>query len=310
MTVAETRIYPINTGWLHGDLGTYIFWKGPAGKKKWQPVYCHFVDTGEHKILIDTGLPDQERASKYHHNCEKRGCLQVHEHLEQELGLHPDQIDVIIFTHLHWDHVQNMKEFRNARYIAPKAELEMAYNPLPLYYRTYECGILGIEPAYAGCVFEAVDGECEVLPGITMFPTPGHSVGHMAVSVATNAGDIVVCGDAIFEERNLEPNPAEMWRYWVPARFVNSYDGWKSVEELDKRADYVLPCHDHAANARSKVFPFEGMPIRRRRQAIPGYQFYFGDMPAGAAGREAPAMAAEDVDAYVSSLARPEDMED
>ncbi|MXW86060.1 MAG: N-acyl homoserine lactonase family protein, partial [Boseongicola sp. SB0667_bin_21] len=295
---------------LHGDLGTYIFWKGPAGKKKWQPVYCHFVDTGEHKILIDTGLPDQERASKYHHNCEKRGCLQVHEHLEQELGLHPDQIDVIIFTHLHWDHVQNMKEFRNARYIAPKAELEMAYNPLPLYYRTYECGILGIEPAYAGCVFEAVDGECEVLPGITMFPTPGHSVGHMAVSVATNAGDIVVCGDAIFEERNLEPNPAEMWRYWVPARFVNSYDGWKSVEELDKRADYVLPCHDHAANARSKVFPFEGMPIRRRRQAIPGYQFYFGDMPAGAAGREAPAMAAEDVDAYVSSLARPEDMED
>jgi N-acyl homoserine lactone hydrolase len=225
MGVAETKIYPINTGWLEADLGTYIFWKGPAGKKIWNPVYCHYVDTGEHKILIDTGLCDEERATRYHHKCDKRGCLQVHEHLEQKLGVHPDEIDAIVFTHLHWDHVQNMKKFRNARYIAPKGEIEMAYNPLPLYYRTYECGILDIEPAYAGCVFEAVEDECEVLPGITMFHTPGHSVGHMAVTVATAMGDIVVAGDAIFQERNLEPNPAEMWRYWVPARFVDSVAG-------------------------------------------------------------------------------------
>ncbi|MEJ8561987.1 MBL fold metallo-hydrolase [Yoonia sp. GPGPB17] len=149
MGVAETKIYPINTGWLEADLGTYIFWKGPAGKKIWNPVYCHYVDTGTHKILIDTGLCDEERATKYHHKCDKRGCLQVHEHLEQKLGVHPDEIDAIVFTHLHWDHVQNMKEFKNARYIAPKAEIEMAYNPLPLYYRTYESGYLGIEPAYA-----------------------------------------------------------------------------------------------------------------------------------------------------------------
>jgi len=307
---SATRIIPINTGWLHGDLGTYIFWKGPAGMKKWQPVYCHYVETDTHRILIDTGLPDQERASKYHHNCQKRGCLQVHEHLEQRLDIHPDSIDAIIFTHLHWDHVQNMKEFRNARYIAPKAEIEMAYNPLPLYYRTYESGCLGIEPAYAGCPFEAIDAECEILPGLTMFHTPGHSVGHMAVSVATEAGDIVVCGDAIFEERNLAPNAGEKWRYWVPARFVNSYEGWKSVEEVDKRADYVLPCHDHVANSRSDVFPYAGMPIRKRRQTIPGFSFYFGDMPAGSAGKSAPSMPADEVDAYLANLADPADMAD
>jgi len=310
MGVAETRIYPINTGWLHGDLGTYIFWKGPAGKKKWQPVFCHYVDTGEHKILVDTGLCDAGRASKYHHNCDKRGCLEVHTHLKEKLSVDPAEIDAIVFTHLHWDHVQNMKEFPNARYIAPKAEIEMANNPLPLYYRTYECGILGIEPAYAGCVIEAVEDECEILPGITMFHTPGHSVGHMAVSVKTSAGDIVLCGDAIFEERNLEPNPDEMWRYWVPARFVNSYEGWKSVEEIDKRADYVLPCHDYEANARSDVFPYHGMPIRKRRQVIPGYKFYFGDMPAGTAQKAAPAMKPEEVDAYIAGLKRPVDMED
>ncbi|MDE0852448.1 MAG: N-acyl homoserine lactonase family protein, partial [Yoonia sp.] len=118
-------------------------------------------------------------------------------------------------------------------------------------------------------------------------------------------GDIVIAGDAIFQERNMEPNPAEMWRYWVPARFVNSYEGWKSVEEMDKRADYILACHDKVANARSDVFPYEGMPIRKRRQTIPGFQFYFGDMPAGTADKVAPALKSDEVEAYLAGLVPP-----
>ena len=121
-------------------------------------------------------------------------------------------------------------------------------------------------------------------------------------------GDTVVAGDAIFVERNLEPNPAEAWRYWVPARFVNSYEGWKSVEEIDKRADYVLPCHDEAANARSDIFPYEGMPLRKRRQSIPGFKFYFGDMPNGMVGKAAEAMKPDEVDAYLTGLKDPKDM--
>ena len=127
----------------------------------------------------------------------------------------------------------------------------------------------------------------------------------MAVTVETSKGDIVIAGDAIFQERNMEPNPAEMWRYWVPARFVNSFEGWKSVEELDKRADYILACHDKVANARSDVFPYEGMPIRKRRQFIPGFQFYFGDMPDGAVAKAAPAMKPDEVEAYLASLTPP-----
>lgn len=304
MGVQETRIHPINTGWLEADLGTYIFWKGPAGQKIWNPVYCFYVDTGEHKILIDTGLCDEERATRYHHKCDKRGCLQVHEHLREKLGVDPSEIDAVVLTHLHWDHVQNVKEFPNARLIAPAAEIAMAFNPLPLYYRTYECGILGIEAAYTGLTFETVEDECEVLPGITMFHTPGHSVGHMAVTVATSAGDVVIAGDAIFQARNLEPNAEENWRYWVPARFVNSVDGWSSVEEIDKRADYILPCHDKACGDH-EVYPFEGMQLRERRRSIPGFPFWTAGMPAGAAAKAAPALRPDEVEGYLGSLEAP-----
>jgi len=99
-----------------------------------------------------------------------------------------------------------------------------------------------------------------------------------------------------------------MWRHWVPARFVNSYEGWKSVEEIDKRADYVLPCHDEGANARSDVFPYEGMPIRKRRQNIPGFKFYFGDMPPGTADKSAPALTEAEAKEYLASLVDPKDM--
>ncbi|MEM9783624.1 MAG: N-acyl homoserine lactonase family protein, partial [Pseudomonadota bacterium] len=95
-----------------------------------------------------------------------------------------------------------------------------------------------------------------------------------------------------------------------PARFVNSFEGWKSVEEIDKRADYVLPCHDEQANARSEVFPYPGMPLRKRRQVIPGYQFYFGDMPKGTVPNAAPAMTAAEAAAHVAGLKSPADMAD
>jgi hypothetical protein len=92
------------------------------------------------------------------------------------------------------------------------------------------------------------------------------------------------------------------------ARFLNSYDGWKSVEEIDKRADYVLPCHDAAANQRSDVFPYPGMPLRARRQVIPGFQFYFGDMPAGMAAKAAPALTRAQAEIYLAGLKHPKDM--
>lgn len=279
MEPIDAKITPINTGWLEADLGTYVFWKGKAGEKIWNPVICFLVETGEHRILVDTGLPDEERATKYHHKCEKRGCLQVHEALEG-MGLKPGDVDIVLFTHLHWDHVQNVDKFPKARKLCPRAEIEWAYNPLPLYYRTYESPALGITSPIQGCSFELFDGEAEIVPGVSVFPTPGHSVGHHSVTVHTRQGDIVLAGDAIFQMRNMEPNVEEKWRYWVPARFVNAVDGWRSVEEIDKRADFVLACHDEGV-LEHESYPFEGMKLRKRREVLDGLSFYSVGSPMG-----------------------------
>ena len=74
----------------------------------------------------------------------------------------------------------------------------------------------------------------------------------------------------------MEPNEKERWRYWVPARFVNSIEGWKSVEELDRRADVILPSHDEATLEHPE-YPYPGMPLRKRREPKPGLPFFTGE---------------------------------
>ncbi len=273
MTIEMTHIYPINTGWVQADVGTYLFMKGPAGKMVDIPVICYLVDTGEHKLMVDTGLPDAERATKYHHDCDKKDCLDSPDALRQ-LGFNPDDVDICIFTHMHWDHTHNMKKFKNARYIASVDEIRWAYNPLPLYYRSYESPILGIEAPFVGCQFELVEGEAQIVPGIKVFPTPGHTPGHMAVQVDTAAGSIVLVGDAIFTWRNFEPKLEEHWRYWSQQRFVSMIDGWHSMEEIDRRADFILPTHEEKV-LEHDCYPYAGMPLRRRREPVQGAPFYF-----------------------------------
>ena len=273
MSVAETKIYPINTGWCEADLGTYMFFKGPGGQKIEIPVVCYLVDTGDHKIMVDTGMPDAERATRYHHDARKADCLDSPEAIAR-LGVNPDDVDICIFTHLHWDHTHCMKRFKNARYIAHATEIRWAYNPLPLWYRSYESPALGIEAPFVGCQFELVEGEETIVTGVKVFPTPGHTPGSQSVAVETSAGTAVLVGDAIFLYRNFEPRPEEHWRYWVQQRFVNMIDGWQSMEEIDRRADFILPCHDKLA-LDHPVYPYEGMPLHKRREVVPGCPFYF-----------------------------------
>ncbi len=83
MSIEDTRIYPINTGWVQADLGTYMFFKGPGGQKIEIPVICYLVDTGDHKIMVDTGMPDAERATRYHHDARKGDCLDSPEAVRQ-----------------------------------------------------------------------------------------------------------------------------------------------------------------------------------------------------------------------------------
>ena len=84
------------------------------------------------------------------------------------------------------------------------------------------------------------------MDGISVYPTPGHSVGHQTVVVNTKDGQYHCCGDLIFTFDNLKECPEMHYDITPPGRFLNIVDEWRSIEELKKRAagtEFILPTH-------------------------------------------------------------------
>ncbi|WP_417669959.1 MBL fold metallo-hydrolase [Roseibium sp.] len=108
-------------------------------------------------------------------------------------GLHPKDIDLLIFSHAHFDHVLNMDLFPHAPIIMSKDErgyIEAPFEDDPATPR-YMPALL------ADRNVALVDGEKEIMPGVTLFPTPGHSPGHVALELATADGPAVLAADAL-----------------------------------------------------------------------------------------------------------------
>jgi glyoxylase-like metal-dependent hydrolase (beta-lactamase superfamily II) len=154
----------------------------------------------------------------------------------ESLGVDAGQIDLVLHTHLHFDHIGYNERFPNARFIVHRDELAWALCPPP-YYRTF------YYPAYARHVhsvldrIELMDGtEHHVAPGIRMVHTGGHSPGHCAVFVDTAEGTAVIAGDAVANYRNLEHD-------W-PGGIVFDLPACARAIQLLKRAQLILVNHD------------------------------------------------------------------
>lgn len=239
------RIYPLNTGVITVDQGAYCTLGKGIGKKVDIPATAWYVTDGKEKILVDTGMCDTARANRWHHEGYQPEGARIDEQLKTRVGVSPAEIQVIFFTHLHWDHCSNMKLFTKAKLYVQKRELEFALNPpLPPYYRSYEASVLGLEPPYKDCSFEILDGEFNYNNDITLFPTPGHSVGHQSVSIRTEKGVIVIAGDAVFVEENMKGSPDEFLDFIPIGRYINYFEMWNSFKEIKRRADLVLPGHE------------------------------------------------------------------
>lgn len=145
---------------------------------------------------------------------------------------------------------------------AQRKEYEFAMNPIPLYYKSYEYKDLGIEAPFIGVKFELIDGEAEIVPGVRVYPTPGHSPGHQAVEVDTKDGTYHCVGDAIFLLDNLKPVPQIHYDLTPTARFANIVEWWESVREIKRRCPdikMVLPAHEPTLIERFKETPVLGL---------------------------------------------------
>jgi N-acyl homoserine lactone hydrolase len=200
-------------------------------------AYIFYIEGPEQKILIDSGVSSEnmfKRKLPGDHVAFPADAL-------KKVGLKPEDIDLIICTHLHFDHNEQGHLYKKARFIIQKSELESALNPHPI-----EAPIYGDKKAYEDLDFKVIDGDTELVDGIKILSTPGHTAGSQSIMVNTTKGKIVVAGQCTnrYNFYPQEADPRSRMPVIPPTAHVNVNEAYDSLLKIKKEADTVIPLHD------------------------------------------------------------------
>jgi len=239
----DLKIRPLSTGrFLEAEKSNFTYGVD-QGVKIVSPVLMWFIEGAKNRILVDTGGGDPEWSGKYHHPLERK----PHEdpiRVIEDLGLKATDIDIIVNTHLHWDHCFNNHLFPNARILVQKAELRYAISPLPCQATYYESQQIGMTPPFLKVLdrIEVVEGEVEVEKGITLVPIPGHTEGFQGVLVDLASGPCFIAGDTCPLFENWKGN--DQAAHIPPGIHVDLRDCYRSLKKIESLGASVLPGHD------------------------------------------------------------------
>ncbi len=150
------------------------------------------------------------------------------------LGLAPRNIERVILTHSHWDHVLNLELFRHATILISRKELTHIGTVKNDDWATPSALRLIMDRMR----IKTTEGDEQVSDDITLIETPGHSPGHQGVLVATQAGKALLSGDAM-------PTLRSYFR-GLPDYITTSEDeARRSIEKLKTlKPDVYYPGHD------------------------------------------------------------------
>ncbi len=200
--------------------------------------YIWYIEGSQPKVLVDAGA-NAATFAKIH--VPETDLISPEDGLAK-LGLKPEDIDIIIVTHLHSDHIDLAYLYKNAKFIIQKKELDYALNPHPIDTHHYD------KSTFEGLNFEVIDGTKEIIPGVSVFLSPGHTPGGQSVEVNTASGKAIItgfcCNLATFEQNKITKQRG--WEVTVPLIHLDSRDIYDSVLAVKRRADIILATHDNS----------------------------------------------------------------
>ncbi len=178
--VLEDGTFKIDGGMLVYGVPKYY---GKPYKARLKPLY---IETGDHRIIVDTGVGELPEKWSRIYGVEKETDLI---RSLKTMDLSPEDITMVVNTHLHFDHTGYNRLFSNAIQIAHEDEIRYSAYPDRFQAGGY------LQENIRGIKWKGVNGETEVAPGVTIIPTPGHTPGHISVLVELENEVVVYTGD-------------------------------------------------------------------------------------------------------------------
>jgi glyoxylase-like metal-dependent hydrolase (beta-lactamase superfamily II) len=214
---------------------------------------CLVVEGRGPRILIETGngdkFPERERAI---YGIEHDGSVATSLHAE---GIPPESIDLVVMTHLHFDHAGGTTRrtgsgalepvFPRARHVVQRGEYHDATHPHERNRASYLAE--NFAPLAAAGLLELVDGETEIAPGVRVVPTPGHTAHHQSVVIDDGHGArVLFLGDVV-------PTALHLRLPFIMAYDLDVVRTLETKRELLARAqaDHTLVVFGHERGARA-----------------------------------------------------------
>lgn len=219
-----------DAGALFGPVPRLLWDHHAAGEldSEWrllQALNCLLVETPGGRVLVETGIGEryEEKMRRLRH-VEGDPILPA----LRRVGFDPATVDLVVPSHLHFDHAggalaaDGSPAFPRARFIVQAREWEMALGDNPRLVASYDQPELRLVHAWAA--EHAVYGDVELLPGVWVHETGGHSGGHQAILVRGRDETLAFLGDLCMRPWSANP------------RWVTSFDDFPltSVEVKER----------------------------------------------------------------------------
>jgi len=215
------------------------------GAKYEMICYIWYIEGSNPKVLVDAGANAATFAKQHVPETD----IMSPEAGLAKLGLKPEDIDIVIVTHLHTDHIDLAYLYKNAKFIVQKKELEYAMNPHPIDAHHYD------KPTFENLNFEVIDGTKEIIPGVNVFLSPGHTPGGQSVAIDTTAGKAIITGFCCtldtFEQSELAKQRG--WEVTIPLIHLDACANYDSVLDVKSKADIILATHENTYVGKDRI---------------------------------------------------------
>lgn len=270
MAAPDMKVHILDTGTMESDRTWLLLAPNTVIKTKaeqhspraWGQVPTHavLIDHPDGKILWDTGVP-----RNWQQHWEPTGFHKFFPVLDDpngdsgyldsslsQMGLAPDDIDLLILSHLHFDHAANARMFDNGktRILTSQAELDGVKD-----ITGYNQGA-HIPDDYKGLDIGGITGDDEIVPGVSVIQTPGHTWGTMSLRIdLPNEGTKIFTSDAVYMAESYGPPAIGAAIVWSNLDWLASVEKLRRIEQ-ETGAEMIFG-HDEDQRKSFKMGPDE-----------------------------------------------------
>jgi N-acyl homoserine lactone hydrolase len=236
--MADLSLYALQNGFMGFERSGLFFGERSADRVA-IPIACYLVRTPDAAILFDTGLSPRAVPGMLRNDPLARFTepdLLVNR--LASIGLQPDDVDLVVLSHLHFDHAGGTSLFPKSELIAQKDEYAYANYPASFFESYYYRRNFDLP----GARWRLLDGDTALVPGVTVVRSDGHTPGHQSLIVELpSTGPIVLAGDACYwqEHADAERVPGVVWN---PTVALHSLKRLKTLARLT--GGRLFPSHD------------------------------------------------------------------